>query len=579
MAARKATLPARRTAALGVTVVALGLGAWLQPDAAARPSSPPVRASQPVVPSSTQPRVAAHAGKRSVTAARVAGGSKTTSARPSIPVFGAGPLAETTDITATFRFVSRTQGATFRCALDAAAAKPCTSPKLITGLATGRHTFSVRAVIGAQSSTAAVRVWTITPRVAAPAEPSPDPAPPASPAPVSPSPPSAGPPPVSVPPSPAPSGSTGTRIASPPRAPTGYAVPVTAVRVRNGAELAAALAATAPHDIVLADGVYEQPTFFENVYGHRIYAEHLGEAVFRSGLVFGHNWGLGGGLVQGVVVDVSDPARTLQSSLIHVWGLARSTRILDVTLKGHGTVASGIDVRQPSGVVIQRVIASRFTDYGVRVDANELSLDLDQRALIEDVDASSVSRSVPMSSNGTAEACLWVGNTATVRRVRARDCGWMGVWSGTASHDSLFEDVDIDRTSSGVGMYAEHFSRGSTYQRLHVGPNIIRGMICEWADPGWGSKPACVDTVVQDSVFDTTCAGVVLDEGTTRTTVRRTTFLHQRWSAIDDFRGVNNLWDVAGNNYAGIAPGAATVSRAHHGEACPNPQEKLSSGS
>jgi hypothetical protein len=294
--------------------------------------------------------------------------------------------------------------------------------------------------------------------------------------------------------------------------------------------------------------------------------------------VFGHNWGLGGGLVQGVVIDVADPARTLQSSLVHVWGLARGTRILDVTLDGHGTIQSGIEARQANGLVVQRVVARRFSGYGVRVDANVLDLQLDQPALVEDVDVSSVSKPVPMSSNGTAEACVWIGNTATVRRVRTRDCAWMGVWSGTASHHSLFEDLDIDRTASGVGMYAEHFSRFSTYQRLHVGPNIIRGMICEWADPAWDSKPACVDTVVQDSVFDTTCAGVVLDEGTTNTTVRRTTFVNQSWAAIDDFRGRGNLWDVTGNDYTRIAPGAAAVSRAHHGSACPNPQERLGPG-
>ena len=43
--------------------------------------------------------------------------------------------------------------------------------------------------------------------------------------------------------------------------------------------------------------------------------------------------------------------------------------------------------------------------------------------------------------------------------------------------------------------------------------------------------------------------GVYLDQGTTRTTVRNSTFANQRCGAIGNYAGVGNLWDTTGNDY------------------------------
>jgi hypothetical protein len=109
----------------------------------------------------------------------------------------------------------------------------------------------------------------------------------------------------------------------------------------------------------------------------------------------------------------------------------------------------------------------------------------------------------------------------------------------------------------------EHFTRGTIFQRMRVGPNVDKGMNCEWADPSWDSLPGCTDNLIQDSYFDTRVAGVYLDEGTTRTTVRRSIFVNQKWAAIGDYRGIDNLGDTYGNDYRGLAPGAVPVSDAH----------------
>ena len=220
---------------------------------------------------------------------------------------------------------------------------------------------------------------------------------------------------------------------APPAPPTTYRIPSGALTVTNSSGLIKALQGTTPRDIVLKSGNYSNSTFFNNVYGHRIYSATLGGAVLRAGLAIGGNSGTGNGLVQGVTFDVTEPARTLQNSIVHVWGTGTGTRILDSTFSGHSSVGAGIMVRQPEGAVIQRVRVRDFTDYGVLVDANVQGLVVVTPSLLEDIDVANVSRAVPRSSNGTAEACVWVGNTVTLRRALLRSCAWEGLWTGTGT--------------------------------------------------------------------------------------------------------------------------------------------------
>ena len=228
--------------------------------------------------------------------------------------------------------------------------------------------------------------------------------------------------------------------------------------------------------------------------------------------------------------------------------------------KGHGVVPSGVEARQPDGLVVRRVVVRRFTDFGVLADANDLRAgSLDERARVADVDVAGVGRREPGSSNGRAEACVWIGNSASVRRVRVRSCAWTGLWTGTATQRAAFDQIDIDRTRTGV--YLEHFTHDSTFRRLRIGPRVEIGLTAEWADPAWSHRPASVGNLIEDSRFDSTVAGVYLDEGTTRTTVRDSTFVNQGWAAIGDYRGSGNA--AYGNDYRGIDPGAVAVRHDH----------------
>jgi hypothetical protein len=349
------------------------------------------------------------------------------------------------------------------------------------------------------------------------------------------------------------------RRAAPPTPPSPYTTPSGAVVVSTSAGLKQALEAGTPTDIVLADGVYDNDGPFWNAGGHRVYAARLGGAVLRAGFVLGHNWGPGNGLLQGLTFDVSDPAKTLHGDVVHVWGTGKGSRLLDLTLDGHKAVSAGIKVREPDGVVIQRIVARNFADWGVNVDANVLGRTVKRPPLV-DVVATDVTRAVPQSSGGTSEACVWIGNTAVVRRVLAARCAWEGLWTGTASRGALLEDIRIVESETGV--YAEHYnSAGTTFRRLDIGPSVKRGFNCEWADPAWNSIAGCIDVVIEDSLFDTTRIGVYLDEGTTRTTIRRSVFRNQDWAAIADHKGVSNAYYA--NDYSGLARGAVPVSNQH----------------
>jgi hypothetical protein len=345
-----------------------------------------------------------------------------------------------------------------------------------------------------------------------------------------------------------------------PAQPAGYHVPRSATRVSTPHELHAALARGRRSTIVLAPGTYESRRPFLNPHGHHLYARRRGRAVLRAGLSLGGNSGRAGALVRGVVLDIDDRRRTVDGAAIAVWGTGRDVRILDTTMRGHGIARAGISAQQPEGLVVRRVRVRRFTDFGIYVDANQLG----RRPLaapfrIQNADVANIGRRDPGSSDGRAEACVWIGNTGTVRSVRVRNCAWTGLWTGTSTQRALVDRLDVD--SSPTGVYLEHFTHGSTFRRLRIGRDVRVGLNAEWADPAWDRQPASVDNVIELSRFESRLVGVYLDEGTTRTTVRRSAFANQSWAAIGDYRGNGNAFDA--NDYSRVDASAADIRRDH----------------
>jgi len=340
--------------------------------------------------------------------------------------------------------------------------------------------------------------------------------------------------------------------------PSRYTVPRPFVRVRTSGQLRAALARTKPTRILLHRGTYDADRPFVNANGHALYAGLLGKVVLTAGLSLGVDEDRTGGLVQGVVIDVREWEKTVDGVALMV--RSPGAQVLDVRLSGHRVVRSGLVVREPEGFRAARLVVRDFTDYGVLVDAN----DRDRTSLtrpfdLRDLDVAGIKRPVPGSSQGRGEACVWVGNPGVVARARARRCGWTGLWTGTATTGARFTGIDVDETRTGV--YLEHFTRESTFERIRVGRRVRVGLTAEWADPDWGGVPGSIDNVIQDSRFESWLVGVYLDEGTTRTVIRRSTFVGQRWAAIGDYEGVDNAYHA--NDYRKIARGAVPVTREH----------------
>jgi hypothetical protein len=345
-----------------------------------------------------------------------------------------------------------------------------------------------------------------------------------------------------------------------PVAPSRYSVPRPFVRVRTSSQLRAALRRRTPTRIVLERGVYDAEQAFADENGHSLYAARLGQAVLTAGIRIGSRERGTGGLLRGIVIDVRDQAKTVDGVALSVSDDQSGVQVLDAVLRGHRSIRSGLVVRQPEGFRAARLVVRDFTDYGVLVDANDRSrTELDQPFHLRDLDVTGIERADPGSSMGRGEACVWVGNPGTVDRVRARDCGWTGLWTGTAATGLRVADVDVDQTKTGV--YLEHFTHDSTFERIRVGNSVRVGLSAEWADPGWGRQPASVDNVIKASRFESWLAGIYLDEGTTRTVVRGSTFVGQQWAGIGDYKGVDNTY--FGNDYRGIGAGAVSVTHDH----------------
>ena len=341
-----------------------------------------------------------------------------------------------------------------------------------------------------------------------------------------------------------------------PRPPARYALPPRVRHVSSSAQLRAALSNRRTETIVLAPGVYDNPRPFVDARGDRIYSARLGRAVLTAGIVLGSGHGASGALIRGLTFDVTDPSKASQGAEVLVWGSATGASVLDTRFDGNGVVGAGLVVRQPNGFVARRIVATRFLSYGVEVDPNDDGFTTNSPYSLRDLTISQVSRQVPGSSDGTAEACLWLGSPGKVQRVSVRSCALSGIWTGTALKNALVEDATI--RDARVGIYMEHYTTASTFERLRIGPGVSRGVNAEWDNPAVGGKPASVDNVIEGARIQSTHVGVYLDQGTTRTTIRRCVFVGQDWAAIGDYKGVDNSYYR--NNFKGIDPGALRVS-------------------
>ena len=94
-------------------------------------------------------------------------------------VIDSGPSGTIATNSGTFVFHATESGSTFECKLDSGAFQSCSSPRVLSALADGAHTFSVRATDGAGHVDASPATRTFT--VAVPVTPPPSDPPPSDP--------------------------------------------------------------------------------------------------------------------------------------------------------------------------------------------------------------------------------------------------------------------------------------------------------------------------------------------------------------------------------------------------------------
>jgi hypothetical protein len=310
--------------------------------------------------------------------------------------------------------------------------------------------------------------------------------------------------------------SSSARLRSPervalPRAPRqGYSIPKGAVRVRTAARLHRALRGRAL-DIVLEDGTYASDSPFD-ASGKRLYARHVGKAVIAAGVNLGSNRASAGQLYGLKITTSSEGQLAPLSGAVTTWGAAGGV-VQDVEIDGGRVAWYGVRGTQPDGMVVERVVVRNVLSDGVRLSDNRS----DSTAVIRRVrDVRVTDADHPEGLNGTGEACIWIGHRVreVVRRVEARRCGWMGLWTGNVSRETIIEDVTIADTRTGI--YSEHRTRRVLFRRLDV-TAAGTGFNVEWWYDGSGSS----DLAVEQFTITAGNIGIFLDAGTYGTSIRR----------------------------------------------------------
>jgi hypothetical protein len=375
----------------------------------------------------------------------------------------------------------------------------------------------------------------------------------------------------------------GVLAAKPPKAavaptkpPSPYGVPKGATVVHTASGLARALGSSRSRDIVLADGVYDQSEPFTNRHGDRIYAQHLGRAILKAGLVVGGPTGPGGARIQGVVFDISDSAKVSMDGIVYTWGASSDNlQVLDCVFLGNKQIDVGLYAYNAQGLDAERLIFMGFTGVALRASNND---GVDYHAgtpiinTISDIRINGVSRPTPGASNGTSEAGLWVGQPVKngVHRVRIRNVSISGIETVNNSWDTTFSDLDIDMSgpnaSSAVGVYMEHMSLHNTFTNFKISGTRL-GFNTEW-NHGVPGGAASHFSVIKNGTIDAAgwaggdeTVGVNLDEGTESTTVAGVTFHHQTYAGIAAYKneGANHF---DGNKFS-LAKGATPISTGH----------------
>lgn len=263
----------------------------------------------------------------------------------------------------------------------------------------------------------------------------------------------------------------------------------TIVSVTTQAQFETQLGVSGVTDIILENGSYTR-TGPLTIGTKHIWARSVGGVTLNYGIYIGGNSGVAGagGELHGLTITCATNAQAAGAGIIHIWNptYGINAKITDCTITGNTAFSNetnGIVCYVPQGLVIQRCVINTATGNGLRLSDNSIA----STAVINtitDLDISNVSYATPGSANGTSEAGLWIGHqvTNTVTRIKVRNTGWMGMWTGNRCHFTNFSHLDIDQCgpNGGVGFYLEHTSHVITIDTFKIGPTVSVGFNHEW---------------------------------------------------------------------------------------------------
>lgn len=207
-------------------------------------------------------------------------------------------------------------------------------------------------------------------------------------------------------------------------------------------------------------------------------------------------------------------------------------------MDGHNLESSAIFDHSPAGKTYEKLHVQNYLRQGIGVMVWP-AMDIATPVTIRDSILENVASIPPRSANGTAEACLWVGNKALVNRVKIRNGAWMGMWTGAACFDSVFEDIEVYDCPH-VGLYIEHETKRCVFRRCSftAQDNAVN---VEWWYGGKGSN----SLVFEDCEFHSVNGwGIFADAGTYDLTVRRCKF-----SGLNGIALPRNLAGPTPNNF------------------------------
>ncbi len=323
---------------------------------------------------------------------------------------------------------------------------------------------------------------------------------------------------LAPPAAPPPTGGASSNVPDPPLPPASYVVPTGAVSVSTAAGLVTELAKSVAEDIVLQTGTYDHASKFTSSGAHRLWAASLGGATLTAGIDFGSNSHVAGE-VHGIRFNLNATAKAAdQTSCVSSWGSPNSgLKVQDCWFDGGNVIFNGVSALNPHNLVAQRLVFTNLVYNGLRASDNSINSTA-VITTITDINAYAIHASVYGSLGGTAESGVWIGApvTNTVARLKFRDMGWMGLWTGNAIYKAAtsFSDIDADtgvNTGDRVGVYLEHLTWNATFSKVLCGSGCSQGFVQEWDYNNVvgtnGSQTLPLGTILVNETIQTRSAG------------------------------------------------------------------------